>query len=1160
MYGGWSSISQFANCFLFCADKKEWCELDVPIDTPRWNHTATMVPALPNWKIFVFGGSTGYFEEGAPRNFGSLTDSIIYLNVKDDLKGQKWLSVSMEDQKVLPSPRENASLIYDQDDQRLVLFGGWSNNYLGDIYQVNISNITGPEYAIYRITPNLGPLTGKTNIVITGEGFKGLQTYNVRFTYGKFFSDVQAVFVSETEITAQTPNFEAAGAKEAEVRIKADRQDLTISSTTYKYFLNTRPDKTIAFGPGVLSGNCVGTPTQVLLQARNCNNENRQSGADPFEINIHRSVMVVEDGEEVETKEVVEYEIEDLNNGQYILKYTMPVEGEYYLAIKVLNETDEMEEIRGTPFKATAIADAKPEDNNLNGSVVMSHITQKLKKNEEFIAECKEGIDVSNSAFESDVYSLLKIKENIQKINDNKEKNLLDLEVVEQTLSNLQKEGLGKSKEFEICRKQINDLQGLEKKAGETDKQIASNVKQEANLCKEQIKEFEDKLKYYYLDLKQKPMYKYATGVEASFEVIEKIETDIVEFLETMKKYTYFAEMFEYPEVTQQAQKNLDMITSESEAIKKLWSMIKKTLDKFEIYLDTNWAEVNAQDQADEVKALNKELMGLKGVDRKSNVFVGISGEIKNWNLFLPLVMEMKNEAMIVPDDRHWAKCRELLQNDFQIEDESKLQMFWDFEIYTTKYREMLEEITEQAKQERKIEINLEKIKTIWVDVDWDTFPLALKDCTINQLKMDDDSVEVLEEHQLLIQNIAASKFMAHFETEVNHWQKGLNLISETVSSLSEVQKTWSFLINLFIYSEEVKKELPNESEEFITIDKEVRAILKNAESNKNIFEFSTQDYEDGKTVFRKMEEIAKELAKCQKGLNDFIASKRKVFPRFYFLTMEELLDVLANGNNPILLFAEKNYINKVIQAGDKVDMDTSNGVIIKTMKASVGVETVVFDDGGCKILGKVENYLMDILNGVINSLKTATKRSNKEVFTKDRVAWFTDNYAQLNLLTNNINWVNKVEESLAAVQKGHLEALKTYRDESIKLLKDLIILVQGKLEKSTRQKIMCLITIDTHNRDINEQLITEGVRKADEFQWQSQLKFYWDEAKQDALICIADARLWYYYEYLGNGARLVVTPLTDRIYVTATQALHLKMGCAPAGPAGTGKTESTKD
>jgi len=88
--------------------------------------------------------------------------------------------------------------------------------------------------------------------------------------------------------------------------------------------------------------------------------------------------------------------------------------------------------------------------------------------------------------------------------------------------------------------------------------------------------------------------------------------------------------------------------------------------------------------------------------------------------------------------------------------------------------------------------------------------------------------------------------------------------------------------------------------------------------------------------------------------------------------------------------------------------------------------------------------------------------------------------------------------------------------------------------------------------------LIAEHVRKAEEFQWQSQLKFYWTGSSTQ--IRIADAALWYNYEYLGNGPRLVVTPLTDRIYVTATQALHLKMGCAPAGPAGTGKTETTKD
>lgn len=88
--------------------------------------------------------------------------------------------------------------------------------------------------------------------------------------------------------------------------------------------------------------------------------------------------------------------------------------------------------------------------------------------------------------------------------------------------------------------------------------------------------------------------------------------------------------------------------------------------------------------------------------------------------------------------------------------------------------------------------------------------------------------------------------------------------------------------------------------------------------------------------------------------------------------------------------------------------------------------------------------------------------------------------------------------------------------------------------------------------------MILESVPDKDAFQWQSQLKQRWIDG--ETKMHIADARFDYSYEYLGNGPRLVVTPLTDRIYVTATQALNLKMGCAPAGPAGTGKTETTKD
>lgn len=156
------------------------------------------------------------------------------------------------------------------------------------------------------------------------------------------------------------------------------------------------------------------------------------------------------------------------------------------------------------------------------------------------------------------------------------------------------------------------------------------------------------------------------------------------------------------------------------------------------------------------------------------------------------------------------------------------------------------------------------------------------------------------------------------------------------------------------------------------------------------------------------------------------------------------------------------------------------------------------------------------------------------------------------------INWTDSVEMAISEMEDDPF-ALGALHDQSVTNLSQLVELIRGSEISAVRRKILvALITQEVHSRDIIEELTNLGVDSTQDFTWQQCLRYYYE----DELIVArqVNSTLKYGYEYMGANTRLVITPLTDRCWLTITGALHIKLGASPKGPAGTGKTESTKD
>ncbi|CBY09824.1 unnamed protein product [Oikopleura dioica] len=574
--------------------------------------------------------------------------------------------------------------------------------------------------------------------------------------------------------------------------------------------------------------------------------------------------------------------------------------------------------------------------------------------------------------------------------------------------------------------------------------------------------------------------------------------------------------------------------------VKEVWDLTKIVTSSMSDWKTTLWSEIDIETMENDTKRFAKDIRKVDKEARGWDVFSGLETEIKNMITSLRVVAELQNPSI---RDRHWHQLMNATGVRFTMNEKTTLFDLLNLNLH--QHEETVREIVDKSSKEMGMEKMLKDLEQTWSSLEFETD----KHGETMLIRSSEDLVEVLEDNQVQLQNLMSSKYIAHFLEAVSGWQKKLSTTDTVMSLWLEVQRTWSYLESIFIGSEDIRRQLPEDSDRFDGIDRDFKIIMKEAENDLNVVNATNKQ-----GLFEKLESLQERLTLCEKSLAEYLETKRLIFPRFYFVSTTTLLDILSNGNNPRVI---AKHLSKLFD-------NTTDLKFKGESKSAIGMfsserEYVDFQEE-CSCDGQVEVWL----NRVMDSMRAAVRHYLAEAVVtyeeKAREKWLFDYAAQVALTTTQIWWTTEVGISFGRLEEGYENAMKEYSKKQITQLNNLITLLLGDLSKGDRQKIMTICTIDVHARDVVLGLIADKTDNSQDFIWQRQMRARWEESQQHCFVNACDAQFKYSYEYLGNTPRLVVTPLTDRCYITLTQSLHLIMGGAPAGPAGTGKTETTKD